>query len=236
MALSTKGEALKAKNLANQQAFAQTQAPVAPVAPVAPPVDAINPAAPTVQMQADTAVEPVAPVAPPVAPVSTPVVPEIMKEPVAPVAPVAPVTPKAEAPKAEFMTDTQRREKLGQIDQQASRDQMLANVGIMAKEDTGMLTDRAKFNAKTGYATKPPEEKAILDTYFTANTPKSPDEIRRQLQAGVSITDPKITNTPAFRQAKFENERLSRYQGLSSEQLFNEMKNGIPTKVAESLR
>jgi hypothetical protein len=109
-------------------------------------------------------------------------------------------------------------------------------VGIMAKEDTGMLTDRAKFNAKTGYATKPPEEKAILDTYFTANTPKSPDEIRRQLQAGVSITDPKITNTPAFRQAKFENERLSRYQGLSSEQLFNEMKNGIPTKVAESLR
>jgi len=230
MALSTKGEALKAKNLANQQAFAQTQAPVAPVAP---PVDAINPAAPTVQMQADTAVEPVAPVAPPVAPVSTPVVPEIMKE---PVAPVAPVTPKAEAPKAEFMTDTQRREKLGQVDQQASRDQMLANVGIMAKEDTGMLTDRAKFNAKTGYATKPPEEKAILDTYFTANTPKSPDEIRRQLQAGVSITDPKITNTPAFRQAKFENERLSRYQGLSSEQLFNEMKNGIPTKVAESLR
>jgi hypothetical protein len=229
MALSKKGEALKAKNLANQQAFAQTQAPVAPVAP---PVDAINPAAPTVQMQADTAVAPVAPVAP----VATPVVPEIMKEPVAPVAPVAPVTPKAEAPKAEFMTDTQRREKLGQVDQQASRDQMLANVGIMAKEDAGVLTDRAKFNAKTGYATKPPEEKAILDTYFTANTPKSPDEIRRQLQAGVSITDPKITNTPAFRQAKFENERLSRYQGLSSEQLFNEMKNGIPTKVAESLR
>lgn len=231
MALSTKGEALKAKNIANQQDFAQTQAPVAQVAPVAPPVDAINPASPTVQMQADTAVAPVAtPVATPVAPVATPVVPEIMKE------PVAPVVPKAEAPKAEFMTDTQRREKLGQIDQQASRDQMLANVGIMAKEDAGVLTDRAKFNAKTGYATKPLEEKAILDTYFTANTPKSPDEIRRQLQAGVSITDPKITNTPAFRQAKFENERLSRYQGLSSEQLFNEMKNGIPTKVAESLR
>jgi hypothetical protein len=227
MALSTKGEALKAKNLANQQAFAQTQAPVAPVAPVAPPVDAINPATPTVQMQADTAV---APVAPPVAPVATPVVPEIMKEPVAPVAPVA----KVETPK--FMSDTERKNAFGKINQQASRDQMLANVGIMAKEDAGVLTDRAKFNAKTGYATKPPEEKAILDTYFTANTPKSPDEIRRQLQAGVSITDPKITNTPAFRQAKFENERLSRYQGLSSEQLFNEMKNGIPTKVAESLR
>jgi len=224
MALSKKGEALKAKNLANQQAFAQTQAPVAPVAP---PVDAINPATPTVQMQADTAV---APVAPPVAPVATPVVPEIMKEPVAPVTPVA----KVETPK--FMSDTERKNAFGEINQQASRDQMLANVGIMAKEDAGVLTDRAKFNAKTGYATKPPEEKAILDTYFTANTPKSPDEIRRQLQAGVSITDPKITNTPAFRQAKFENERLSRYQGLSSEQLFNEMKNGIPTKVAESLR
>lgn len=54
--------------------------------------------------------------------------------------------------------------------------------------------------------------------------------------SGVEITDPKILNTPAYRQAKFEKDRLSRYSGMSSEQLFNEMKTGLPTTVSESLR
>lgn len=208
--------------IARQQAKRQAK--------LAPPVDAINPASPTIQMQADTAkaVEPVAPVAPPV---SQPVVPATMKEPVAPVAPVA---PKAEAPK--FMTDTQRREQLGGMDKQASQDQMLANVDIMAKEDAGVLTDRAKFEAKTGYAGKPPEEKAILDTYFKSNVPTTAGDIKKQLFAGVEIKDPKIVNTPAYRQAKFEKDRLSRYTGMSSEQLFNEMKSGLPTAASEALR
>ena len=265
MAISPKGEALKAKNLANRKAFEETQtvsasvtpevaniggtppvAPVAPidnrfsaekfnaiagvgttpVAPVAPEVGAINPSAPTVQMQSDSAIkQPTAPVAP----VSAPVVPATMKEPVA-TAPVA----KVEAPK--FMTDVQRREQLGEVDKQASRDQMIANVGIMAKEDAGVLTDRAKFNAKTSYDTKPPEEKAILDTYFNANTPTTTGDIKKQLFAGVEIKDPKILNTPAYRQAKFEKDRLSRYTGMSSEQLFNEMKTGLPTVASEALR
>lgn len=200
-----------------------TPAPVAPVTPTVP-VDAINPASPTVQMQADTAIaQPPAPVAP----VSAPVVPATMKEPVA-------TAPKVETPK--FMTDTQRRDQLGQVDQQASRDQMIANVGIMAKEDAGVLTDRAKFNAKTSYDTKPPEEKAILDSYFNANTPTTAGDIKKQLFAGVEIKDPKILNTPAYRQAKFEKDRLSRYTGMSSEQLFNEMKNGLPTVASEALQ
>jgi len=177
-------------------------------------------------MQADTAIaQPPAPVTP----VSAPVVPATMKEPVA-TAPVA----KVEAPK--FMTDVQRREQLGEVDKQASRDQMIANVGIMAKEDAGVLTDRAKFNAKTSYDTKPPEEKAILDTYFNANTPTTTGDIKKQLFAGVEIKDPKILNTPAYRQAKFEKDRLSRYTGMSSEQLFNEMKTGLPTVASEALR
>lgn len=206
--------------IARQQAKRQAK--------LAPPVDAINPAAPTIQMQADTAkaVEPVASVAPPVA---QPVVPATMKEPVAPVAPVAPEAPK-------FMTDTQRREQLGAVDKQASQDQMLANVDIMAKEDAGVLTDRAKFEAKTGYAGKPPEEKAILDTYFKSNVPTTAGDIKKQLFAGVEIKDPKIVNTPAYRQAKFEKDRLSRYTGMSSEQLFNEMKSGLPTAASEALR
>lgn len=207
--------------IAKQQA--KRQAKLAPTTPV----DAINPAAPTIQMQADTAkaAEPVASVAPPVA---QPVVPATMKE------PVAPVAPKAEAPK--FMTDVQRREQLGTVDKQASQDQMLANVDIMAKEDAGVLTDRAKFEAKTGYATKPPEEKAILDTYFKSNAPTTAEDIKKQLFAGVEIKDPKIVNTPAYRQAKFEKDRLSRYTGMSSEQLFNEMKSGLPTAASEALR
>lgn len=205
-----------------------TPAPVAPVAPVVP-VDAINPASPTVQMQADSAiVQPTAPVAP----VSAPVVPASMKEPVA-IAPVAPVA-KVESPK--FMTDVQRREQLGEVDKQASRDQMLANVNIMAKEDAGVLTDRAKFEAKTGYIGKSPEEQAILDAYFKSNVPTTAGDIKKQLFAGVEIKDPKILNTPAYRQAKFEKERLSRYIGMSSEQLFNEMKGGLPTTASEALR
>lgn len=207
--------------IAKQQA--KRQAKLAPTAPV----DAINPAAPTIQMQADTAkvAEPVAPVTPPVA---QPVVPATMKD------PVAPVAPKVEAPK--FMTDVQRREQLGTVDKQASQDQMLANVDIMAKEDASVLTDRAKFEAKTGYATKPPEEKIILDTYFKSNVPTTAGDIKKQLIAGVEIKDPKIVNTPAYRQAKFEKDRLTRYTGMSSEQLFNEMKNGLPTAVSETLR
>ena len=246
MALSQKGEALKAKNLANQKAFEEptvsasvtpavaniggqpTVAPVAPVAPIAPvvPVDAIQPATPTIQMQADSAkIEPPAPVAP----VSAPVVPASMKEPVA-----TPPIAKVEAPK--FMTDVQRRDQLGEVDKQASRDQMLANVDIMAKEDGSVLTDRAKFEAKTGYVGKPPEEQAILDTYFKSNVPTTAGDIKKQLFAGVEIKDPKILNTPAYRQAKFEKDRLSRYTGMSSEQLFNEMKGGLPTVASEALR
>lgn len=132
--------------------------------PVTPtmPVDAINPASPTVQMQAD-----MAKVTPPVtAPTTTQVIPEVTK---------------TETPK--FMTDVQRREQLGGVDKQASQDQMLANVNIMTKEDPNMMSDRAKFDAKTGYAGKPPEEKAILDAYFNSNIPKTKEEIKKQLDS-----------------------------------------------------
>lgn len=73
------------------------------------------------------------------------------------VVPPAPSTQVAKAPEIpkqapSFMTEAQREAKLGQVDQKASRDQMLANVDIMAKEDGTVMTDRAKFEAKTGYA------------------------------------------------------------------------------------
>lgn len=64
------------------------------------------------------------------------------------------------------MTDIERRNTFGQVEQEKSKDQMLSNVGIMAKEDPATLSDRAKFNAKTGYDTKPEAEKVILDQYF----------------------------------------------------------------------
>lgn len=134
------------------------------------------------------------------------------------------------------MTDIERRNAFGQVDQQKSKDQMIANVGIMAKEDPATLSDRAKFNAKTGYDTKPEPEKAILDQYFTANTPKTSQDIQRQLASGVNISDPAIVNTPAFRQAKFENDRINRYSGMSSEQLFTEMKTGLPSSIANTLK
>jgi hypothetical protein len=155
----------------------------------------------------------------------------------APVAPtIAPVaTTTQTAPKAEFMTDTQRRDKLGQIDQQASRDQMLANVGIMAKEDGSMLSNRDKFNAKTGYAGKPVEEQAILDTYFNANVPKTSQELKTQMMSGIEITDPSTLKTPEYRRAKFETESVRKYSNMSSAQLLTEMKNGIPSEVSSQL-
>ena len=181
-----------------------------------------------------------APVAPVVAPVVTPtapVVPQTLSQAmndqpaVAPiVAPVAPV-----APKGEFMTDTQRRDKLGQVDQQASRDQMLANVGIMAKEDGSILSNRDKFNAKTGYAGKPAEEQAILDNYFNANVPKTSQEIKAQMMQGIEITDPATLKTPAYRRAKFETDNVRKYSNMSSAQLLTEMKNGIPSEVSSQL-
>ena len=89
------------------------------------------------------AITPTAPAAP-TAP-SAPAVPDMtLKSPV-----TQPVTEKPKVETPTFMTDVQRRKELGQVDQQASRDQMLANVGIMAKEDQSILTDRAKFEAKT---------------------------------------------------------------------------------------
>jgi murein DD-endopeptidase MepM/ murein hydrolase activator NlpD len=190
---------------------------------------------------------PVAPSAPsaPSAPVpSTPaqpqmVVPASMQEPVAPatIVPAAPIAPtKApEAPK--FMTEVEREAKLGQVqDNQASKDQMLANVGIMTKEDPNMATDRAKFDAKTGYVGKSPEEKAILDQYFQANVPKTAGDIRKQLQTGVAITDKNILNTTAYRQAKFEQDRFSKYNSMNTEQLFSELRAGnIPSSIQNEL-
>lgn len=182
-------------------------------------------------------IENTVPVQEPVAPVSGMVVPEGMKDtPItAPITPVSPVQTQAPV-KQEFMTDVQRRDTLGQVDQQASRDQMIANVGIMAKEDPATLTDRAKFEAKTGYAGKPQEEKVILDQYFTANKPKTAQDIKQQLATGVQITDPVTLKSPAYRQAKFETDRLGKYSGMTSEQLFSEMKSGIPTNIATQLQ
>lgn len=183
-----------------------------------------------------------------VAPDSVPAtVPNVSETPTTPSAPAvpdmtlkSPVTqsvvekPKVETPT--FMTDVQRRKELGQVDQQASRDQMLANVGIMAKEDQSILTDRAKFEAKTGYAGKPQEEKVILDQYFQANKPKTSQELRNQIKSGVSITDPSILNSTAYRRAKFEQDRFSKYNSMNSEQLYTELKAGnIPPTVQNEL-
>ena len=162
------------------------------------------------------------------------VVPSIFKETAAPIAPTK--APEAPKPEPTFMTEVQREAKLGQVDQQASRDQMLANVGIMTKEDPNMATDRAKFDAKTGYVGKSPEEKVILDQYFQANVPKTAGDIRKQLQTGVAITDKNILNTTAYRQAKFEQDRFSKYNSMNSEQLFSELRAGnIPSSIQNEL-
>lgn len=196
-----------AKQQAKRQATTPATPPVAPVQPVAQPAQPVAPAMPTTLAT------------PPVAPVAPEVQPTIQKE------------PKKEPV---FMTGEQRKATMG--DTQASKDQMLANVGIMAKEDQSMLTDRAKFNAKTGYDTKPQDEKVLLDQYFNSNVPKSSDELRKMLASGAMITDPKITNTTAFREAKFKNERVGKYSAMNSEQLFNELKAGnIPTWIQNEL-
>lgn len=165
--------------------------------------------------------------------VNAPVVPDMtMKAPTAPVV----ETPKVETKQPSFMTDVQRRQELGQVDKQASRDQMLANVGIMAKEDQSMLSDRAKFEAKTGYSGKPQEEKVILDQYFQANTPKTAEDLRKQIQTGVPITDKAVLNTTAYRQAKFAQDRFSKYNSMNSEQLYTELKAGnIPSSIQNEL-
>lgn len=145
--------------------------------------------------------EPVAP------PVVTPA-PEVKEEVKPPVTPTP--TPKVETPKVEPIVDR--------------TSQIQTNLATGYNTDPNLFTDRASFDKAYNYANKPPEEQAILDSFYKSKQPTI-NSFYDTLVTGGSVT-PEQKNNPSYRVANVRYQKVKMYDGMSQSELANSLKSG----------
>lgn len=147
--------------------------------------------------------EPVTPPAPTVTP--PPVIPEVKTE----VTPTVTPTPKApETPKVEPIIDR--------------TSQIQNNLATGYNTDPNLFTDRASFDKAYNYANKPPEEQAILDSFYKSKQPTI-NSFYDTLVTGGSVT-PEQKNNPSYRVANVRYQKVKMYDGMSQAELSNSLK------------
>ena len=148
-------------------------------------------------------------------PTPTPKAPEPVATP-APGTPTAtpevnpPVTPKVETPKVEPIVDR--------------TSQIQTNLATGYNTDPNLFTDRASFDKAYNYASKPPEEQAILDSFYKSKQPTI-NSFYDTLVTGGSVT-PEQKNNPSYRVANVRYQKVKMYDGMSQAELANSLKSG----------
>ena len=132
--------------------------------------------------------------------------------------PVTPTTPTTPAVKPEVKKETP-------IVPVANREtEIQTNLANGYNNDPSLFTDRTTFDKAYNYATKPPEEQAILDSFFKSKQPTI-NSIYTQLTSGQDIPQ-NVKDTPSYRVANLRYNKVKLFSGMTQTELKDALTKG----------
>lgn len=189
-----------------QQMRADLKPVTEPNKTVITPIAERPPETPTTTPATPKAPEPVTPVVP-----STPT-PEVKPTIPKPVTPTTP-TVKSEVKKESPIVPVSNRET-----------EIQTNLANGYNNDPSLFTDRTAFDKAYNYSTKPPEEQAILDSFFKSKQPTI-NSIYTQLTSWQDIPQ-NVKDTPSYRVANLRYNKVKLFSGMTQTELKDALTKG----------